>query len=121
MHTKYIQATEPVPADDPPRVRSPTPSGQSAVPFSALIARSATTFQAPAPTQLPEATPLDPAAYPPLPPAGEDAQVHLISLAHLSILVVWSIGLGLGHLGDGLSLGVVIVLWLEACLFLFLL
>ncbi|KAJ7045947.1 hypothetical protein C8F04DRAFT_1388488 [Mycena alexandri] len=32
---------------------------------------SAATFQAPPPSQLSEAEPLDPAAYPPLPPAGE--------------------------------------------------
>ncbi|KAJ7026044.1 hypothetical protein C8F04DRAFT_1190858 [Mycena alexandri] len=70
-YARRLQAVEPTHADDPPRVRSPTPSGQSAVPFSALVAGSAATFQAPPPSQLSEAEPLDPAAYPPLPPAGE--------------------------------------------------
>ncbi|KAJ7707240.1 hypothetical protein B0H16DRAFT_1481591 [Mycena metata] len=71
-----VEAPEaPMPEDEPTRVRSPTPSGQTSIPFSTIVAESATFFNAPAAPQAAEASGaalFDPAEYPPLPPAGDE-------------------------------------------------
>ncbi|KAJ7688895.1 hypothetical protein B0H16DRAFT_1860400 [Mycena metata] len=71
-----VEAPEaPMPEDEPTRVRSPTPSGQTSIPFSTIVAESATFFNAPAAPQAAEASGaalFDPAEYPPLLPAGDE-------------------------------------------------